>query len=147
MQSTEGSIGRVFILRLEDGDVIPDCIEHFAAEKGLSVGHVILIGGTDKGEVVTGPRNSEEMPPDPILLPVEGVHEVAGVGVLAPDDKGKPVLHIHAVLGRAGRSLSGCLRPGVETWLIGEVIIYEILGTNLKRLMDEKSGFKLLEVL
>ena len=87
------------------------------------------------------------MPPDPILLPVEGVHEAAGVGMLAPDEEGEPVLHIHAVLGRAGQSLSGCLRPGVETWLVGEVIIYEILGANVKRLTNEKSGFKLLEVL
>jgi len=40
----------------------------------------------------------------------------------------------------------GCLRPGVDTWLVAEVIIYEITGAAVKRLMDKKSGFVLLEI-
>jgi predicted DNA-binding protein with PD1-like motif len=77
---------------------------------------------------------------------VDGAHEVAGVGIIAPDREGKPVLHIHASLGRAGRSLTGCLRPGVGTWLVGEAVIYEILGTTARRLPDADSGFELMEV-
>ena len=146
MKACEGRLGRVFVLRLEDGDVIPDCIEHFAEEKGVSVGHVILVGGVGGGEIVTGPRRMDEMPPDPMIFPVDGVHEIAGVGILAPEKDGKPALHIHASLGRAGHSMSGCLRPGVDTWLIGEVILYEILNADVKRIKDEKSGFVLLEV-
>jgi len=146
MKASEGKIGRVFIIRLEDGDVVPACLERFAAEKSIKVGHVILVGGIGGGEVVVGPRNSEERPPDPMLLPVDGAHEVVGVGIIAPDKKGKPVLHIHASLGRSGQTLTGCLRPGVKTWLVGEAIIYEILGTDAKRLPDEESGFDLLEV-
>jgi len=146
MKACEGHLGRVFVIRLEDGDVVPACIERFAAEKGISVGHVILIGGADCGEVVVGPRHSEERPPVPLYLPVNGAHEVVGVGILAPDEKGKPVLHIHASLGRSGQSLTGCLRPGVKTWLVGEAIIYEIVGADARRLPDEESGFNLLEV-
>jgi predicted DNA-binding protein with PD1-like motif len=146
MKVCEGRIGRVFVIRLEDGDVIPECIERFAEENGISVGNVILVGGIGGGEVVTGPRRSDEMPPQPILLPVDGAHEVAGVGVLAPDEQGKPVLHIHAALGRSGKTLTGCLRPGVSTWLVGEVIIYEILNVKAARVKDTRSGFDLLEL-
>ena len=146
MKASEGKIGRVFVLRLEDGDMLPACIEQFAAEKGISVGHVVLVGGIGEGEIVVGPRNSEEMPPEPMVLPVDGAHEVAGVGVIAPDKDSKPVLHIHASLGRSGQTLTGCLRYGVTTWLVAEAIIYEILGTDAKRLPDEKSGFDLMEV-
>jgi predicted DNA-binding protein with PD1-like motif len=146
LKASEGKIGRVFVLRLEDGDMVPECIERFAAEKGIKAGQVILIGGIGGGEVVTGPRKSDEMPPDPILLPVDGAHEVVGAGIIAPDKDGKPVLHIHASLGRAGRTLTGCLRPGVSTWLVGEAIVYEITGTKAKRLPDKKSGFDLMEV-
>jgi len=146
MKACEGHVGRVFVVRLEDGDMVPACIERFAAEKGIKVGHVILIGGIGGGQVVVGPRNSEEMPPDPMLLPVDGAHEVAGVGIIAPDKEGKPVLHIHAALGRAGQTLTGCLRPGVTTWLVGEAIIYEILGADCARLPDPKSGFNLMEM-
>ncbi len=145
MKASEGHIGRVFVVRLEDGDVLPDCIERFAVEKGIATGQVILVGGIGGGQVVVGPRDSKKMPPEPMLLPVDGAHEVAGVGVIAPGPDGKPGLHIHAALGRSGQTLTGCLRPGVTTWLVGEAIIYEILGAKAARLPDKKSGFNLLE--
>ena len=146
MKASEGKIGRVFVIRLEDGDIVPDCLEKFAAEKGIKAGHVILVGGIGGGEVVAGPRKTDERPPDPLYLPVDGAHEVVGVGIIAPDKDGRPVLHIHASLGRAGKTLTGCLRPGVSAWLVGEAIIYEITGTSVKRLPDKESGFDLLEV-
>jgi len=145
MKACQGKMGRVFVIRLEDGDVVPGCIERFAEENGVSVGHAVLVGGIGGGEVVVGPRCSQEMPPQPMLLPVDGAHEVVGVGVLAPDEDGKPVLHIHAALGRSGQTMSGCLRPGVETWLVGEVILYEILGVKAVRVRDAESGFSFLE--
>ena len=146
MKSTEGKLGRVFMLRLEDGDVVPGCIEKFCVAKKIKNGQVVLIGGIGGGQVVSGPRFSDKMPPDPMLLPVDGAHEVVGVGIIAPDEKGKPVLHIHAALGRAGKTLTGCLREGVTTWLIGEAIIYEITGATARRLIDPKSGFELMEM-
>jgi len=146
MKASEGHIGRVFVIRLEDGDVVPHCIERFARENGVSVGHVILVGGIGGGQIVVGPRHSNERPPDPMLLPVDSAHEVVGVGIIAPDKDGKPVLHIHASLGRGNDVITGCLRPGVTTWLVGEAIIYEITGASARRLPDARSGFDLLEV-
>ncbi len=145
MKASEGRVGRVFVIRLEHGDIVPECIELFASENGVSVGHAILIGGLGGGHIVVGPRHPDERPPDPMLLPVDGAHEVAGVGVLAPGEDGKPVLHIHAALGRSGQTMTGCLRPGVTTWLVGEVILYEILGTKATRITDSQSGLALLE--
>ena len=145
MKACEGKIGRVFVIRLEDGDVVPECIERFAEEKRVSVGQAILVGGIGGGDVVVGPRRSEARPPEPMLLPIDGAHEVVGVGVLAPGEDGKPVLHIHAALGRAGQTMTGCLRHGVTTWLVGEVILYEILGADIARIKDKQSGFELLE--
>jgi predicted DNA-binding protein with PD1-like motif len=146
MKASEGRPGRVFVIRLEHGDVIPDCIEKFAEEKKISVGQVIMIGGIGEGQVVVGPRRSNEMPPEPMFVPVDGAHEVMGVGVIAPDKTGKPVLHIHGSLGRSGKATTGCLRPGVSTWTVGEVIISEILGTTAVRNLDEKTQFDLLQV-
>ena len=145
MKASEGRLGRVFVIRLEDGDRLPECIERFAEENGVSVGHVILVGGIGEGEVVVGPRHSHQMPPEPMLLPIDGAHEAAGVGVLAPGEDGRPVLHMHAALGRSGKTMTGCLRPGVTTWLVGEVILYEILDASVTRVADSGSGFTLLE--
>ncbi len=146
MKATEGKLGRTFIIRLEDEDIVPECIEKFAAQKKINTAYAIMVGGIGSGQVVSGPRTTEGRPPDPMFLPVDGVHEVAGVGILAPDGKGRPVLHIHAALGRAGQTLTGCLRPGVKTWVIGEVILIEIIGVDIARLVDKATGFELLEI-
>ncbi|RJO63295.1 MAG: DUF296 domain-containing protein [Dehalococcoidia bacterium] len=145
MQASEGKIGRVFILRLEDGDVVPNCIETFAAENKINMAGVTLIGGIGEGQIVVGPRYSDALPPDPMLLPLDGAHEVVGIGLIVPDSKGIPKLHIHAALGRSGQTKTGCLRPGVKTWLVGEAVIYEILGANAARMPDKKTGFELLQ--
>jgi uncharacterized protein len=86
------------------------------------------------------------MPSEPLLLLVDGAHEVVGLGIIVLDKDGKPVLHIHAALGRAGFTLIGCLRSGVTTWLVGEAIIYEINGASARRLPDKSSGFELMEM-
>jgi predicted DNA-binding protein with PD1-like motif len=144
MQAGEGKIGRVFIIRLEDGDMLPGCLEEFARKKGVKNGFVLLVGGIGGGQIVVGPRYSDVMPPEPMLVPVDGAHEVAAVGVLAPGEDGEIVLHIHGALGRSGQTKTGCLRPGVSTWLVGEAIMYEITGVNARRVKDGKSGFALL---
>lgn len=133
------------MIRLEDGDNIPACLETFAEENKIRTGLVTIFGGISKGRVVTGPRQVDEMPPDPIVTAVEGVHEVIALGLLAAGSSGRIQLHLHGALGRSGKTITGCLRPGVETWLVGEVVICEILGVDSKRLPDNRSGFDLLE--
>jgi uncharacterized protein len=145
VKAVEGKCGRIFIIRLEDKDIIPQCIEKFAEEKNLMHGQVILVGGIGSGTIVVGPRISDEMPPEPMLLPVDATHEVVGAGVIAPDKNGKPILHIHGALGRSGQTMTGCLRPGVSTWIVGEVILLEILDAKAVRLKDPETGFLLLE--
>jgi uncharacterized protein len=146
MKSSEGRLGRIFVLRLEDGDILPECINRFAREKKINLANVLLIGGIGGGQIVVGPRLSDQMPPDPMLLPVDGSHEILGLGLIAPDEEGNPAMHMHAALGRSGSTMAGCIRPGVSTWLVGEAVIYEIEGSDARRLKDEKSGFSLLRV-
>jgi len=146
MKASKGRLGRVFVIRFEDGDRLPECIERFAAKKGVTTGLVILVGGVGGGKVVVGPENAKDRPPKPMVLPISGVSEVAGVGVLAPGEDGKPVLHIHAALGRSGQTMTGCLRQGVTTWLLAEAILYEITGAQVRRVMSQKTGFEMLEV-
>ena len=99
MQSAEGKMGRVFIIRLEEGDLLPAAIERFAAEKHINNGFVLLVGGIGSGQVVVGPRITDQMPPDPMLLPIDGAHEVVGVGILTPNEDGTIKMHMHAAMG------------------------------------------------
>ena len=144
MQYSQGTVGRVFTLRLEDGERVPDCIERFAVEHDIKTALCTLLGGVDKGHVVAGPKDGEAPVIDPILCPIEGAHEVLGMGTLFPDESGRPTLHMHAALGRDGQTRTGCIRPGLDVWLVGEVIIMEIDGTDMLRKKEAKSGLSLL---
>jgi len=146
MQIAEGRVGRVFLLRLEGGDAIPGCLDDFAREKGIMIGNVFLIGGAIGGAVVSGPRDSVMLPPEPMQLPLDGAHEIIGVGFIAPDSNGFPRVHMHAALGRAGHTKTGCVRLGITTWHVGEVVIYEILDVVASRMTDAATGFELLQV-
>lgn len=135
----------MFVLRLEDGDRLPDCIESFAAEHGVGSGLCAMLGGIGSGNVVAGPADGAVMPPVPMLRAVEAVHEAAAVGTLFPDESGTPRLHMHAALGRDMDTLTGCIRPGVDVWTIGECVVLEILDADMLRRVDPKTGFELLE--
>jgi predicted DNA-binding protein with PD1-like motif len=144
MQYSQGTIGRVFTLRLENGERVPDSIESFAEEHGIGCGLCVMIGGVDRGNIVVGPRDGESPVIDPILHAIGAAHEVAAVGTLFPGEDGTPSLHMHAALGREGRTSTGCIRPGLDVWLVGEVIIIEISGTDMVRRKEPKSGLALL---
>ncbi|MFA5991811.1 MAG: DUF296 domain-containing protein, partial [Candidatus Doudnabacteria bacterium] len=51
MKASQGSLGRVFIIRLEDGDRVPTCLEDFARTQHISHAQVVLIGGIEGGQV------------------------------------------------------------------------------------------------
>lgn len=146
LKVTEGKIGRVFIIRLEEGERVPDCIEGFAIRNNIFIAHVAMLGTLMDGEIIVGPRKTSQHPPEPMHLPVYEAHETIATGLIAPDKDGRPLLHIHGSLGRAGNAMTGCLRNGISSWVCCEIIIYEILGANARRLYDENTGFTLLNL-
>jgi predicted DNA-binding protein with PD1-like motif len=146
MRYSEARTGRVFVIRLETGDRLPDAIERLAEEKQIARGFLVVLGGADDGSrIVTGPENGVSLPPVPMIHSIAGVHEIAGVGTLFPDAQGKPSLHLHAALGRGDAAVAGCTRPGVDIWKVGEVVLVELVGTEARRVVDATTGFSLLE--
>jgi predicted DNA-binding protein with PD1-like motif len=146
MQFQEGHIGRIFALRLEEGDRLPDTLEAFAREHQVGAGVVIYVGGAKAGSrLVVGPDATQSDAVVPLLHTLAGITEVLGVGTLFPDEAGEPVLHMHTAVGREGGATVGCSRAGVEVWLVGEVIILEVLGTTGVRRPEAPSGFRLLQ--
>lgn len=146
MKSAEGSLGRVFVLRLEDGDRLPECIERFAAENGVMRAYCALIGGVGAGSIVVGPEDGAAMPPRPVLAELRGAQETAAVGTIFPDESGAPRLHMHAVFGRGETVKAGCIRPGIDIWTIGEFVLIELTGMDLMRRRDPATGFELLSM-
>ncbi len=147
MEYAQGSIGRVFVVRLHDGDRLPEALEGLAREQGIKEAVVILIGGAKAGSrLVVGPDAARPEAIVPLLHTLAGIQEVVGVGTLFPGEAGEPVLHLHAACGREGAATVGCTRAGVEVWLVGEAIILELLGTGGIRRPEPPSGLSLLQV-
>ena len=147
MHFTEGKLGRIFILRMQDGDNLPDFLEIFAAEKEITSAICFFLGGAkESGKVVVGPENSNEAPLNPLIRVLNGIHEVCGIGTIFEDEKKKPKLHMHASFGRDNNSITGCIRMGITIWEIGEVILLEISNASAIRVMDQKKGFEFLEI-
>jgi predicted DNA-binding protein with PD1-like motif len=147
MEYCEAKLGRIFVLRLRDGDHLPDVVESFAAQKKIFSAVCILLGGTkDKGWIVVGPSNGEAFPPNPMVKLLNGVHEVCGVGTIFSDDSGKPRLHMHASFGRDDDVVTGCIRMGIDIWQIGEIVMIEMKDVDARRKRDSKTGFELLDI-
>ena len=147
MKYTQGAIGRIFVLRLEDGDLLNDTLEAFARDREVRRGLAFYLGGSaDGSRVIVGPDANRNDGIIPLVHVLAGAQEAFAVGTIFPDEAGEPVLHMHAASGREGEATVGCTRAGLQTWLVGEVVLLEILGTDARRELDEGSGFQLLAV-
>lgn len=146
MRYSEARPGRVFILRLEDGDIVHETIERFAAEHNIMAASLIAVGGADDGSrLVVGPREDRGLPLEPMQYALEHTHEIAGVGTLFRDEAGVPLVHMHMACGREDSTITGCIRIGVKVWHVMEVILQELTGTTARRATEQPLGLKLLQ--
>ena len=145
MKYSEAKQGRIFVIRLEDGDILHEAIEGFAREKDIKAASLIALGGADKGSrLIVGPEDGRAAKIVPMPFELSDVHEISGTGTLFPDDKGRPTLHMHIACGREDKTVTGCVRDGVKVWHVMEVILYELLDSSASRMPDKATGFKLL---
>lgn len=145
MKYSEARQGRIFVIRLEDGDIVHEEIERLAREKSIHGAALIVVGGADTdSELVVGPEQGRETPVSPMAHVLDNVHEIVGTGTLFPDDHGNPILHMHMACGRETSTVTGCVRLGVKAWHIMEVILIELVETTGVRVLESSLGFKLL---
>ena len=143
---SQADYGRIFVIRLEDGDILHHEIEKLAIKEGVSAAALIAVGGADKkSSLVVGPENGRSEKINPMQYITENVTEITGTGTLFPDSDGNPVLHMHIACGRNEKTVTGCVRNGVKVWHIMEIIMLELINTTAKREIDKATGFKLLQ--
>ncbi len=146
MKYCQAQPGRTFILRLEDGEILHETVERFAAEQGIGAASLIAVGGADReSRLVVGPRDGRARPVTPMEHVLEDVHEIAGVGTLFAGEDGRPVLHMHLAAGRQADTVTGCVRNGVRVWQVMEIVLWEMTGTAAVRCKDQATGFALLD--
>lgn len=144
MQVTEGTLGRVLALRLEDGEEIVECVESAARDHGVSQGIVWLVGAARDGKMVVGPKRLE-IPPKRWMMSFDDGRELVAVGTLFPSD-GEATLHLHGALGRSDSTLTGCIQRGSRAFLIVEAFIIEVVGIGGRRELDPSGALRLLRL-
>lgn len=146
MKYSAAEIGRVFIIRLEDGEILHETVEAFAREQGIRAAALIVLGGAGEGSrLVVGPEKARATPVNPMEHILTGTSEATGVGTIFPNAEGKPVLHMHIACGRKQATVTGCVRRGVKVWQVMELVLWELTGTDAKRVFDKTTGFELLQ--
>ena len=146
MKYSQARQGRIFILRLEDGEIVHEVIEKFADEQKIKAATLLVLGGADDGSrLVVGPESDRGLPLNPMKRVLKNAHEVTGTGTLFPDENGSPLLHMHMACGRKDTTTTGCIRAGVKVWHVMEVVIFELMDTTARRVVEHPLGIKLLQ--
>ena len=123
MQSTiltETDDGKVWLLVLAAGEAVKQTLEDFAAAQTLQSASFVALGAFEKatlGYFQWDAKAYKEIAVD------EQVEVITLAGDIVRDEKGKPSLHAHTVLGRSdgstrgGHLLEAIVRPTLEVTL------------------------------
>jgi len=145
MKYTKGSIGRVFLLKFEDDDVLIEGLARLSRREKIKAATVIFLGALKKGDLVTGPKKPV-IPPEPNKMKFKDGWEVMGIGSIFTNPKG-PQIHVHASMGKKAKVMTGCVRGLSKVFLVIEAVVIELKGMKATKDIDPKTGLNLLKIL
>ena len=161
MRYTKGSIGRIFLLKFEDDDIVLNELDKFARHEKLKAATFIFLGALKKGHIVTGPKKLV-IPPEPNWKKFKDGWEVMGVGTIFTNEKGLPCtggaregrrlvqgpqIHIHTSMGKKDKVITGCVRKDSKVFLVIEAVVFELKGVKATKAIDLRTGLNLLKIL
>lgn len=132
---------RTFVVILQTGDEVMDCLQKFAHEEGLSAAQITAIGAFERAELAYFDWQTKAYQ----AIPIDEQVEVATLlGDIALDAQNKPSLHLHAVLGkRSGAAIAGHVATGVVRPTL-EIVVTET-PEHLCRRKDGQTGLALID--
>jgi len=145
MKYTKGSLGRVFLLKFENNDVLIDKLSLFVKKEHIQAATMIFIGALREGDLVTGPKKPV-IPPQPNKVAFKDGWEVMGIGTVFVNSRG-PQIHIHSSMGKKNKSLTGCVRGKSKVFLVIEAVVLELKGVKASKDIDPSTGLNLLKIL
>jgi uncharacterized protein len=144
MRYQTGTMGRVVVARFDHGDDILAGLGEIARREEIRVASFHLLGAINSGRYVVGPE-TEELPPVPVWRQLRESHEAVGFGTIYWQED-TPKVHFHGTYGKRDQVRMGCLREEMETFLVLEAVITEILGVHACRETDPGSGMLLMQL-
>jgi predicted DNA-binding protein with PD1-like motif len=145
MKYTKGSIGRIFVAKFEDDDILLDKLADLVRKEKIKAATMIFLGALKKGDLVTGPKKPV-IPPEPNKVAFKDGWEVMGIGSIFTNRLG-PQIHIHSSMGKKTSVLTGCVRGKSKVFLVIEAFIFELKGLRATKEIDLETGLNLLKIL
>ena len=138
MDYRKGSIGRIFVARVDHGEDLLKELTGLAVRENIRSAFFTILGAEGRTQLVTGPKE-KSVPPITVWSSFDDVRQIVGAGNIFLEN-GAPEIHLHAVAGGSGGVTSGCIRKEVETFMVLEVFIIET-DINAERVVNEKFGY------
>ncbi len=142
MEYRSGAVGRVLLMRLDQGDDLLACLRELVVREKIDNGWFQVFGGLRRAEVVTGPREPV-VPPEPVWHSMDQAREILGLGSVYREGD-EPRIHLHAAMGHHGDTLTACVRKDARVYLVLEVLLYELTGFDVTRPWNPEWGFNRL---
>lgn len=135
-------MGRTIVARFVVGEDLLESLTQVCKAEGIRNG-IILTGFGSVSRAVASGADTDQFPPKEFysIDRSEGIEILAISGVVAD-------FHVHAHVSYCTKtdSFGGHLEAGNIIFSLAEVAIAEIEGLNLKRLRDDETGQRLLQV-
>ncbi|MCX9013721.1 MAG: DUF296 domain-containing protein [Candidatus Methanoperedens sp.] len=138
MDYRKGSIGRLFVVRIDHGEDLLGELTGLAVKEDIKSGFFIMLGAMGSAELVTGPEE-KVVPPIPVWHGFDDAREVIGIGNIFREN-GKPKIHLHGAVGNSKNLTMGCIRKNTEAFMVVEVMIIEI-DIAAERIINENVGY------
>jgi predicted DNA-binding protein with PD1-like motif len=138
---TTGKAGKITVHRLFEGEDLIDAIKKRAEESNVKAGMFTLIGAL--ANAVMGCYKNGEY----VNTHLDGPVEIAScMGNIAVDESGEVVVHAHLVVSNEkGETFGGHLMKGSYVRPMAELMLTEMSGADLRRVLDGKTKLKLLK--
>lgn len=137
-----GALGRTVVARFVVGEDLLESLTNVCREEGIRNG-IILTGFGSVSRAVASGADTDQFPPAKFysIDRSEGIEVLAISGIIAD-------YHVHAHVSYCTKSGSfgGHLEKGNIIFSLAEVAIAEVAGFNLKRLRDNVTKQRLLQV-
>ncbi len=145
MQYTQGSLGRIFVMRFEPGELLNETIQKFVVTKRIKTGLMVFLGALERGDLVSGPKKAV-VPPVPNWVHFRDGWEVMGIASIFSGSQGSSI-HIHSSLGKNEKVLTGCIRKNAKVFIVLEAVLFELRGVSARKELNPETGLTLLEIL
>ncbi len=131
--------GRIFILRLDPGDYLLECINDFIKKGNIREGYIASAIGTLDYCVMHMVMTTGYPPVEHFERWEDKPLELTSIDGIIAD--GTP--HLHMVVSDHQKAYSGHLEPGCRVLYLAEIVIVELEPSGLKRVRNEKGLLKL----